>query len=189
MTPDELRAALVGPAPLDAAAAAALATRVRGAAVALPARAVELAAGPSPPVALQARLLVSRLDELTAGVLLDAPAAPDAQTATWKVSAAGAAAVGLRARLATRLKPMLQDRRVLPAGPADPRVEEPVRPRRVCDEAYTMLRELLNTGEGRTAFVMDRWAFLRLPESERDAEIARAAAGQPFARLLEDIEA
>ena len=189
MTPDELRTALNGPAPLDAAAAAALAARVRSATVALPETAVELAGGSSPAVTVQARLLVSRLDELAAGALLDTPAAASAQNEVWAVGAAVAAAVGLRARLAARLQPMLQDRRVLPVGPVDPRVEEPVRPRRVCDEAYTMLRELLNTGEGRTAFLMDRWAFLRLPESERDAEIARAAGGQPFARLLEDVGA
>jgi hypothetical protein len=188
MTPDELRSALDAAAPLDAVAAASLASRARAATLALPARAVELAAGAQGDRVAQARVLVGRLEELAAGALLDAAPA-DASTEVWMVAAASAAIVGLRSRVALRIQSMLTDRRLLPSGPADPRVEEPVRPRRVCDEAYLMLRELLNTGESRTAFVMDRWAFLRLPEPERDAEIARAAAGQPFARLLEDQEA
>ena len=188
MTPDELRSAFEAAAPLDSVAAVSLASRARAAALVLPAQAVELAAGAQGDRAAQARVLVGRLEELAAGPLLDAAPA-DASTAVWMTATAAAAVVGLRSRVALRLQPMLADRRLLPSPPADPRVEEPVRPRRVCDEAYLMLRELLNTGESRTAFVMDRWAFLRLPEPERDAEIARAAAGQPFARLLEDQEA
>lgn len=188
MTPDELRSALEAAAPQDAEAAASLASRARTATVALPSRAVELAAGAQGDRAAQARVLVGRLEELAAGALLDAAPA-DGSTAVWMVATATAAVVGLRSRVALRLQPMFADRRLLPSPPPDPRVEEPVRPHRVCDEAYLMLRELVNTGEGRTAFVMDRWAFLRLPEAERDAEIARAAAGQPFARLLDDQEA
>jgi hypothetical protein len=108
----------------------------------------------------------------------------------WTVTAAAAAAVALRARVAERVRALLNDRRLVPpVEPADPRVEEPLRPRRVCDEAYGVLRELLETGESRPALVMDRWAFFRLAETERDAEIARVLAGQPFARLLEDREA
>lgn len=190
MTPDELRMALEQAAPLDAAAATSMAGRVRAETLALPARVVELSIGAPDALARKARMLAARLEELAAPALLDARQPPDASAAVWMLSTATAAAVGLRARLAARLRPMLDDRRLLPpAGPADPRVEEPERARRVCDEAYAMLRELLHTDEGRTAFLMDRWAFLRLPEPERDAEIARAAAGQPFARLLDDQEA
>ena len=190
MTPEELGQALEGPRPLDAPAEAALAARVRADATALPAHLVELARGPDRARALKARSLVGRLDALAAGALLDAPAPPDAAAAVWTVAAATAATVGLRARVAERVRALLGDRRVLPeVQPPDPRVEEPVRPRRVCDEAYGLLRELVNTGESRTAFLMDQWAFLRLSESERDAEIARAAAGQPFTRLVEDLEA
>lgn len=189
MTPEELRAALDATAPADAVAAAALAARVRAEVQALPARAIELAAGPAPALALKARILVGRLDDLAATAALDAPAPADPSAAVWAIGAATAAAVGLRSRIAERLRPMLADRRPLPAGPADPRVEEPVRPRRVCDEAYACFRELVHIGESRSTFVMDRWAFFRLPESERDAEIARALAGEPFTRLLDDREA
>lgn len=190
MTPEELEQALEGPRPLDAPAEMALAAQVRADTTSLTARVVELARGPDRARALKARSLVGRLDELAAGTLLDAPASSDAAAAVWTVAAATAASVGLRARVAERVRALLGDRRVLPeVQPPDRRVEEPVRPRRVCDEAYGLLRELVNTGESRTAFLMDQWAFLRLPEGERDAEIARATAGQPFARLVEDLEA
>ena len=189
MTPEELGHALEGPRPLDAPAEAALAARVRADATAVTARLVELARSPDPMSAFKARSLAGRLEELVAGTLLDAPPPADAATAVWTVTAATAATVALRARVAERVRILLGDRRLLPPQPVDPRVEEPVRPRRVCDEAYGLLRELLNTGESRPAFVMDQWAFLRLPESGRDAEIARAVAGQPFTRFIEDLEA
>lgn len=187
MTPEDLRTALEQGRPTDAAAAAALARDVRGATMALPLEAVRLAtAGPA--TAPRARVLASRLEELAAGALLDAPAAPDPATEVWMVGTATAAAVHLRGRIAERLRRLLADRRVLSSPPPDPRVEEPVRPRRVCDEAYAMLRELMNVGEGRAALVMDRWAFERLPESDRDAEIARVQGGGAFTRLLDDLQ-
>ena len=153
MTPEELGQALEGPRPLDAPAEAALAARVRADATVVTARIVELARAADRVRALKARSLAGRLEELVAGTLLDAPPPADAATAVWTVTAAAAAAVALRARVAERL------------------------------------RALLETGESRPALVMDRWAFFRLPETERDAEIARVLAGQPFARLLEDREA
>jgi hypothetical protein len=187
MTPDELRAALGKPAASDAAAAATLARDARAETEALPLEAVRLATSGSG-VTQQARMLVSRLEELAAGPLLEAPPS-DGETEVWMIGVATAAAVSLRGRVAERLRRLLDDRRPLANPPSDPRVEEPVRPRRVCDEAYAMLRELVNVGEDRTGFVMDRWAFFRLAESERDGEIARVVAGQPFRRLLEDREA
>lgn len=184
MRPEELRAAIERAAPADVVAATALARDVRDETLALPMEAVRLAiAGPA--IAPRARMLVSQLDELAADPLLAAPA-PDPETDVWMAGAATAAAVRLRGRVAARLRPMLADRRLLTGPPADPRVEEPVRPRRVCDAAYALLRELLNVGEERSALVMDRWAFERLPESERDAEIARVQNGAAFSRLLDD---
>jgi hypothetical protein len=186
VTPDELRGAIEKAGPTDLAAA--LARDVRATASALPAEAVRLA-GAGPAIAPRARMLVSQLEELAAGPLLGAPASPDPSTEVWMIGAATAAAVNLRGRVAQRLQPMLADRRLLAGPPPDPRVEEPVRPRRVCDEAYALLRELVNVAEGRSALVMDRWAFERLPESERDAEIARVQGGAAFARLLDDGQA
>ena len=124
MTPEELRAAIEKAAPNDVAAAAALARDVRTATLALPVEAVRLtAAGPA--IGPRARMLASRLEELAAGALLDAPATPDPDTEVWMVGAATAAAVNLRARIAERLRTLLSDRRLLPASPPDPRVEEP----------------------------------------------------------------
>lgn len=188
MTPEELRAALNETTPADVSAGVALARRVRAELLALPAEAARLAAG-SPGVAPKARVLTGRLEELAAGVLLDADRPVDPETEIWMVATAVAATVSLRARAVARVQQLLGDRRLVTSPPADPRLEEPVRPRRVCDAAYVMLRELLSAGESREAFVMDRWAFERLPESERDAEIGRVQGGAAFARFLADREA
>ena len=52
-----------------------------------------------------------------------------------------------------------------------------------------MLRELLHVGESRGRFALDARAYLRLTDDEKDAEIARITAGEPFTRLVDDLEA
>src|SRR5512141_3148883 len=103
MTPEELRAALNETTPADVSAGVALARRVRAELLALPAEAARLAAG-SPGVAPKARVLTGRLEELAAGVLLDADRPVDPETEIWMVATAVAATVSLRARAVARVQ-------------------------------------------------------------------------------------
>lgn len=187
MTRDELRDFLLATGPAVAAGAAALAPRVRNAASALAAETVALSAHADAAVALRARMLAGDLEELAVDPLLTQPTSGLANE-LWRAATATAAAVRLRARVAERLRTMLADHRPVPAPPADPRLEAAYVPRRVCDEAYRLLREL-TASELRTDLAANQWTFLRLAEPDRDAEIAGALAGQDFARLTEDLEA
>jgi hypothetical protein len=189
MTTDELAAELDVLPPGQLTAVAALARRVRGEALALPDAAVRLAEGTHAVQAGNARDLVGELEDLTIRTMLDAPLPPAVQHHVWRLGTAVAAIVSLRARAAERLRGSLGDRRLVPIEPYPAHVEEQPYPRRVCDEAYLMLRELLHTGESRSQFALDARAYLRLGDDEKDAEIARLAAGQPFARLVDDLEA
>ena len=189
MTPDELGAELDALPPGQLTAMAALARRVRGEALALPDAAVRLAESTHAVRAGNARDLVGELEDLTIGTMLDGAPPPAVEHHVWRLGAAVAAIVSLRARAAERLRETLGDRRQVPIEPSPSPIEEQPYPRRVCDEAYLMLRELLHLGESRGQFALDARGYLRLDDDGRDAEIARLAAGQPFARLVDDLEA
>jgi hypothetical protein len=188
MTPDELAAALEQQPPLSHQDTTRLAGQIREPVTLLVARALALAGAADRDVAVRARSLVSRLDELAIAPLLDGPPPTTLPEELWRLQLATDICRQSRARLAERLRAVLADRRPIPDLPADPRVEEPVRPRRMCDEAYCLLRALVHLNESREQATFDQWAFLRLSEAERDVEIAQTTAGLPFTRLVEDLE-
>ena len=188
MTPDELRAALMALPPGRAAEEARLAGEIRAAALALPAAAVALTGSADDALARRARTVSGRLEELAAASLLDADPS-GVRHEVWLLQAATAASVALRVRTAARLRPLLADHRPVPVTPQPPEIEEQPRPTRVCDEAYLLLRELLDTGESRTQYAFDSRAFIRLDEAARDAELAAFASSGQFTRLTEDLDA
>ena len=189
MTPDELEAELDALPPGQVPAMASLARRVRGEALELPNAALRRAESADAGRVLAARHLVGELDDLTIRAILDAASPPSIEHQVWRLGTAVAAIVSLRARAAERLREALGDRRRVPIEPYPPHIEEQPYPRRVCDEAYLMLRELLHVGESRGRFALDARAYLRLTDDEKDAEIARITAGEPFTRLVDDLEA
>jgi hypothetical protein len=188
MTPEELRGALGAARSSGAIAETSLAGEVRAASLELPAVAVGLTGAGDPALRLAARTLTGRLEEIAARLLIDAQPSGTLHE-VWLLESAVGAAVALRARVGARLRPLLSDRRSVPVTPQPPENEEQPRPSRICDEAYLLLRQLTDSQESRTQLAFDSRAFRRLGESERDAEIAHAAAGSAFTRLIEDLEA
>lgn len=187
MSPDELSAALEQLSPTRAADQAALAGLVQRDATALTVRAVELTAAPDPALAENARALVGSLEEAAVGALLTAAPAGSVSDEVWRLRTAAAAAIALRARVATRLMSLLTDQRPVPFPSGYEGLARPPQSR-VCDEAYVALRELANVAESRGAFTVDRRVFLRLAVEEKDAEIASVVGGLPFTRFVEDAE-
>jgi hypothetical protein len=187
MTPDELTVALEQLPPMRIAEQSALAAAVRHDTTALAARAVALAGASSAQLAFNARSIAGELEELAVSSLLSAPPTASVAEDVWRIRTAVAAAVALRARVAAYLRSLLADRRLtpLPTG-VEGLAHAP--PPRVCDEAYVALRELINLEESRSGFTLDRWAFLRLSDAEKDAEIAAVLSGAPFVRLIEDAQ-
>lgn len=189
MTPEELRRAVETLDARRAADALTLEQRVRAELSALPACLAELASGSDPVLVARARSLIAGLGSSAAAPLLDSAVGRSPEQEVWRLGTLAAAAVGLRGLVGERLRACLGDRRPVPLPPADEPVEERPVPRRVCDEAYLLLRELMATGESRSELVMESRLFLRAPETDRDAEITRITASSPFARLTEDLEA
>ena len=185
MTPDELTAALAQQSPTRAADQDRLAADVRRALLELPARAMEVTRAPDRELGTKGRALVAALEELGTAALLDVAPATRVDDEVWRLHTAAAAAVSLRARVAAYLMSRLSDRRRVPIPAVFDGLAAPPEGR-VCDEAYLALRELDHTGESRGAYTMDRRAFRRLSEEEKDAEIAAVVARLPFSRFVED---
>ena len=186
MTPDELTTALQEMSPGRIAEQNALAGRVLEQVGELPTRATELVASDDRAVAGNARDLVGALEELAVRAVLGASPAATTTEAAWRVRTAAAAAIALRARVAGHLRSLLHDHRLVPL-PAGLEGLAHAPPARMCDEAYVALRELINLDESRSAFTLDRRAFLRQSDQEKDAEIESVIAGQPFRRLVDDL--
>jgi hypothetical protein len=60
--------------------------------------------------------------------------------------------------------------------------------RRVCDEAYLHLRELLFADGSVAQSAATSDAFLASPENERDALIREARSSRVFRRLVDDVD-
>jgi hypothetical protein len=92
------------------------------------------------------------------------------------------------AAVISRLKAALSDRRMVPQPPEMRMLEEVGPAYRVCDEAYTALRRVLNS-ESPMQNLMEARHFLRLPNAAKDEEIESWLKTGAFTRFLGDVEA
>lgn len=88
-------------------------------------------------------------------------------------------------RIAKALENMLDDKRPVPRPETPPSVEEKPIPRRVCDEAYLMMRKLLAFEETEEEQFFNADEFLNKSDGEKDAEIARAKTSKRWAPLAQ----
>lgn len=85
----------------------------------------------------------------------------------------------LEERVTERLRAALLDRAAIPPGPDYGPVEVKVPTRRVCDEAYLLLRRLGNPDEPEEDYRRAALRFARLEEIERDRLIAGLLEDRP----------
>jgi len=99
------------------------------------------------------------------------------------------AELALRQRVLKALDAMLDDRRPLPGRPQLAPTERAAPEKRVCDEAYLLIRKLVHFGEDELDAIVDGDAFLSLPDEQRDAAIAEARRTQTWNRLqIDEVE-
>ncbi|MBS7635202.1 hypothetical protein KEJ34_06920 [Candidatus Bathyarchaeota archaeon] len=91
-----------------------------------------------------------------------------------------------RLKIAKILEKMLDDKRLLQIPDIPIGVEESPPPRRVCDEAYLMLRHLLAFEEAEEEF-LNSVMFLGMSDEEKDAEIERFKSTKRWVALSEQI--
>ncbi|MCI0329964.1 MAG: hypothetical protein L0196_03300 [candidate division Zixibacteria bacterium] len=131
--------------------------------------------GYDPKMSAKAALLLSGLEELVVVPLLEAPNPSDLRQLNWSLHTVVEAELELRKQTLEKFEKLLEDTRQIPIPPSLSPIkeEEEPPPRRVCDEAYLLLRLLLNYPESEEAYYMNARAFLDLEDREKNAEIAK----------------
>jgi hypothetical protein len=175
--------------PLDEAKVRDLASSLAEAARGAPRAAVEVALGADERASIKARRLLLGMEELAIVPLAEAPRAPAAEARVFLIRQAVEAELALRRKVIARLDALLDDRSPVPIRVDGPIEQEPP-PRRVCDEAYLLMRRMVHLGEDRTEAAVDAGMFLDAPDEFKDAEIKKARASNTWNRALtgEDIE-
>lgn len=136
-----------------------------------------------------ARLILLSLGDVAMTPLLDSLPSDSPDKLVWALQAA----VGLhredQARIVKILNQLLADKRQLPPREKGPFTEEKIPDRRICDEAYLMMRRLLAM-EGEEENMVNARIFLySMSEDERDKEIARLLNSKSWVALTEQAEA
>lgn len=88
-----------------------------------------------------------------------------------------------RARLASILNKLMDDKQNVPLPEQPANTEEKLTPRRLCDEAYLMLRRLLSQEESADDQLLNAKLFFELSEADRDKEIAKVRKSKTFSIL------
>ena len=154
----------------------------------LPARsAVALLVDPDPKMSESAASLLSRIGDLAAVPLLESSDPPDPLQRVWKMQTIVDVHLELRAKIVPLLDKMLADKTQVPWRKM-PRVEEAPVSSRICDEAYVLMRRLMNLHEDRAEYLANARAFLRLTNEEKDAEILKAKESRVWSNLAGDRE-
>ncbi len=134
----------------------------------------------------RARSIVVSLEDLALASLARSRIPPESSDRAFRMQAIARAARAAQTRAVNALFASLDDRTDLgsPGGVAESRAPA----RRVCDEAYLLLRGLLFADGGLAGSVASTEAFLATPERERDALIREAKSSRVFRRLVDDAD-
>jgi hypothetical protein len=133
--------------------------------------------------------LLQRGDEMSVTPLTDDALPLTAGQDVMTTQMLAVAQIRVRQIIAAALPRLLNDRRQMP--PPERRGTPPETPpvvRRVCDEAYLLLRRLANISEDQDQYIFNSDAFLSLPEAERDQEIVTVNSGGPW-KVWVEVEA
>jgi hypothetical protein len=152
----------------------ALAKSLREDAKATPEAAVELLLGSDDVVASHARLLLVDLEALAIAPLVEAsPTLPQQRAAL--IQQAVVAELALRRKVIARIDALLDDRTPIPIRVSRLAEQRPP-PRRVCDEAYLLMRQMVHFGEPPLEAAVEADVFLNAPDGLKDPMIKKARA-------------
>jgi hypothetical protein len=136
----------------------------------------------------RARALILNLDDLPFQSLLDSPPPDSAGLLVWDLQTAVDIHMGDQSKLTQRLISLLDDKCSVPQPPVPPEVEEKPIPRRVCDEAYLMLRKMLSS-ESSEDFMANADIFIRdMTDRQRDRAIEEFKKTKQWLSLQEKMQ-
>ncbi|MFQ6008775.1 MAG: hypothetical protein ACE5K8_07485 [Candidatus Zixiibacteriota bacterium] len=132
----------------------------------------------------KAAAILLELGDLALAPLLEKVDLSDPESTVWEMKLAVDIHLANRARVVKLLEEMLEDTTMVEPGVSLVHVEEAPVPKRVCDEAYLMMRVLFALEDEETR-LMNTDAFLDLSDEERDAEIKRARESGKWSSLVD----
>ena len=109
----------------------------------------------------------------------------DPDSAVWEMKLAVDIHLANRSRIVKIIDEMLEDTTVVEPGVSLVHVEEPPVPKRVCDEAYLIMRTLFALEDEETKLA-NTDVFLDMSDEERDAEIKRSRKTGKWTSLVEE---
>lgn len=154
--------------------APALATKLLQESRSAAAAAVTVWIGSDPASREKARAVLNEMEEVALRPLLNASGKLTAQDQVWRMTMVVETLGDLRRDAAGMLNRQLTNKQLVPEHKATPGVEGREPPRRVCDEAYMLMSQLVAASPGSEDFLLRMRQFLQLPEARRDVEIQRA---------------
>jgi len=134
---------------------------------------------------LKAAAVLLSMEDVALRPLLDTLSPDVPERHVWDMQAIVDLQVKNRLQIAKALENMLDDKRPIPPPETPPSVEEKPIPRRVCDEAFMMMRKLLAFEETEEEQFFNADAFLNMSDVERDAEIQRARTSKKWTPLAQ----
>lgn len=139
----------------------------------------------SPATQLKASAVALKLGNLVLPLLLDSLPVGRPNDLVWELQTAISIQSANRAKIAKILMELLSDQREI--EPDDPfaSAEDRAPVRRVCDEAYLLLRRLQVWSETDEQLYLNQNAYLKMSMEERDAEIKRRRGERTWISLYE----
>lgn len=98
----------------------------------------------------------------------------DPTSRAWLLTNMVESELHLRGQIASKLREALFDKALVSEPSLPVAIEETPPQRRVCDDAYLLLRQLFHPEEDQVGFSVERDAYLKMPDSLRDQAIERA---------------
>jgi hypothetical protein len=133
----------------------------------------------------RAALVLMNIGDLPMTPLLELIDRSKPESLVWDMEMAVKIQLENRNRIVRILDQMLLDKRVLKEPESPLQVEEIPPSRRVCDDAYLMMRSLFALQEDEEELLTNTDVFLDMSDEQRDAEIDRAKETKKWISLVE----
>jgi hypothetical protein len=175
--------------PLDQAQVEALASSLALAARAAPQAAVELSLGADEDASIKAKRFLLQMEDLAIVPWLEAPNPASPEHRVLVIAQSVDAELALRRKVIARIDKLLDDRTPVAVRTTGPAEQKPPR-RRVCDEAYLLMRQMVHFGEPPMEAGVQASMFLNAPADFKDAQIKKARASNVWNRAItgKDVE-
>jgi hypothetical protein len=133
----------------------------------------------------KASMVLMSLGDLLISPMISSLDTDDADNYSWEMDVILSAHLENRNKICRILNSMLLDKRQLTGPELEGAVEEKPVPKRVCDEAFLMLRRLIAYNENEEELMSNERIYLDMTNDERDKEIDRFKSSNEWISLSE----